>query len=367
MATADDIALTLHPGLGPRGAVYLLSVFGSAENVYSAGLPELQLEAGLKPDTARSIVRKSTHREAEAEMRYLHGHGLAAIASTDEDYPALLTDCPDYPHVLYVRGNPGVLRGRALTIVGTRRITPYGQRSAARLVAELAACAPDTVLVSGLAFGTDAACHRAALENGLAQVAVLANPLPGVTPAQHETIAREIVRAGGALVSELHSGVPANPGLFVQRNRILAGMSAGTVVVESPLKGGSMITASLADGYQRSVMALPGRADDFSSAGCNDLIRRRKAQCVCGGADIAHELGWDILSPGRVPHAPVMQMVLTETEKTVVGVFGDGETLDPDTVSRRSGFGVGEVNAVLLEMELGGVLRQLPGKRYEKV
>lgn len=364
--TVDDIALTLQPGLGPRGIVWLLSVFGSAAAVYAAGERRLIEEAELRPETARGIVRKEFHTQAEKEVKWLEKNSLAAIASTDAEYPRLLADCPDYPHVLYVRGNKKSLGGSALSMVGTRNVTPYGQRMCDVLVGRMAELGKDITVVSGLAYGVDAACHRAALNYGLKTVAVIANPLPEVTPSQHRALAEEIIEAGGAIITELHSQTKQNGAFFIPRNRIIAGMGEGTVVVESPLKGGSLSTAEIAESYGRTVMAVPGRAGDRCSEGANMLIKRQRAAMVTSGDDIFHEMGWDIAEEGRVPRAAQHTPVLTDAEKRILGSFDEGETLDMDTLALRTGMRIGEISGLLLGLEIGGLVRALPGKMYER-
>ena len=238
-----DIALTLTPGIGPKGAVHLLDVFGSAEAVFSASADELIEKARLRPELARAILQKKAFADAEREVKHCRKHGIEIIASTDAQYPALLRETADYPHVLYVLGSPEALGKTTLTMVGTRRMTPYGQQMADRLIGELADRVADTVIVSGLAFGIDTACHRAALAFGMPTVGIIASALPGITPAQHTAVARDMIEHGGAVVSELHSQTRQNGNFYHSRNRLLAGISGGTVVVESPVEGGSMDTA----------------------------------------------------------------------------------------------------------------------------
>ena len=205
-----DIALTLTPGIGPKGAVHLLDVFGSAEAVFSASADELIEKARLRPELARAILQKKAFADAEREVKHCRKHGIEIIASTDAQYPALLRETADYPHVLYVLGSPEALGKTTLTMVGTRRMTPYGQQMADRLIGELADRVADTVIVSGLAFGIDTACHRAALAFGMPTVGIIASALPGITPAQHTAVARDMIEHGGAVVSELHSQTRQN-------------------------------------------------------------------------------------------------------------------------------------------------------------
>ena len=241
--TIEDIALQMTPGIGVKGAVHLLECFGTAAQIFEATEAELIGHAELRPEPARQIVRHTGFSAAEKELKYCRKHNIAAIASTDPDYPALLREIPDYPHVIYVMGDPKILAARTLSIVGTREATPYGQTMCHKLVERLSERVPRLVVVSGLAFGIDAAAHRAALAAQIPTVAVLPCPLPGIMPTQHSALARDMLDHGGALVTELHSQTRQNGTAYTARNRIIAALSAGTWVVESPESGGSLLTA----------------------------------------------------------------------------------------------------------------------------
>ena len=305
----DDIALTLVPGLGVKGVVHLLEVFGTAQAIFAASADELAGRAELRPDVARSIAARKSHPEAERELRHCRRHGITPLASTDDAYPALLREIPDYPHVLYIKGNAEVLSQRCLSMVGTRRISTYGQRLCDELVRGLTRI-PQVVVVSGLAFGVDVACHRAALAAGIPTVGVLANPLPDVTPAQHTSVALDMIERGGALISELHSQSKQRGTFYLARNRIIAGLSAGTVVIESPASGGSLATAHYADGYDRTVMAPPGRTTDplggrhrrRVAMGVRALPRRKDRSRTHARTD-GRGAGGAVAAGRRTPHA----------------------------------------------------------------
>lgn len=365
--TVEDIALQLTPGIGVKGAVHLLDTFGDARRIFAASEEELLDRARLRPAAARQIVQRKGFAAAEREIEYCRRNGLTAIASTDPEYPPLLREIPDYPHVIYVKGNVAALSMRCLSIVGTRDATPYGQVMSNRLVEGLAERVPGLCIVSGLAFGIDAAAHRAALAHGVPTVAVLANALPGVTPAQHTDIARDILAHDGALITELHSQSKQTGDFYLARNRIIAALSAGCLVVESPASGGSLVTAHYADGYDRTVMALPGRATDRNSAGCNHLIANRKAHLVTSAEDIVRELMWDLgTDPALLrPKAPEPQ--LTKDEAGLLGCFRTDDPLSSAALAELTGLDPGELSALLLGLELAGAVRQLPGNRYMKL
>lgn len=363
--TIEDIALQMIPGIGIKGAVHLLEEFGSARRIFEAPTAELTERAQLRPDLAKLIVRRIGFAAAEKELAHCRRHGIVAIASTDPEYPSLLREIPDYPTVLYVLGNPAALAARCLSIVGTREATPYGQTLCNRLVEELADRVPDLSIVSGLAFGIDAAAHRAALAAQIPTVAVLANALPEVTPAQHSAFAREIVAQGGALVTETHSQTKQNGTGYLTRNRIIAALSAGCVVVESPANGGSLSTAAYADSYNRTLMAVPGRVTDPKSQGTNHLIAMRKAALVRSAGDIIREMGWDMEPDAALRPRPATEQLTTD-EAGLLGCFRTGDPLAVEELADLSGLDPGTLTTLLVGLELSGAVRQLPGNRFMK-
>lgn len=362
--TPADIALTLDLGSSPDLIVHLLELFGSAEAVYAASSGELIERAQVRQIIAYVLPQKKSHARAEQELRWAAGNGVQVITSLSPDYPALLLDCPDRPHVLYVRGEASALQAPMLAMVGTRKISSYGLWTAGKLVQELAALQSEAAIVSGLAFGVDVACHRAALAHGLRTIAVMATPIHQIYPTVHRDIAEEIIRSGGALVSELNSQAPVSKYTFLQRNRIVAGMSAGTLVVQSPDHGGSMVTASIADSYDRPLLAPPGPLNDAKSAGSNRLIRTMKARMVCSGSDIAQELGWASApsGAGAKPTLPALKGV----EKQVYDAVCKHPDLVAEELEFHTGVAMQPLLATLLELEFAGYIRSLPGNRYEK-
>ena len=391
--TIDDLALTLHPELGCRTAIHLLECFGSAEAVFAASAGELVRRAELKPALARSLCRREYHQAAERELAFCERNRIRPVAAGDESYPRRLLECADYPHVIYLKGGPELSGGHWLSVVGTRKATPYGQKMCDRLIGELSALFPDLVVVSGLAYGIDVAAHRAAMQHGVRTVAVLGYPQA------HTETARRIVSLGGTLISEYPSTARPDKAGFVQRNRLIAGLSDGTVIVESAVRGGSLITADMAGGYHREVMAVPGRVGDRCAEGTNALIRSLKAQMVCSGADIAEILGWEAPAPSGkavgqslfAETGPLAPSVGNESagatgaayreavlpDSVAASAAGDGRVAslrgllgdDPvslDELSIRSGIAVAELPALLLELELAGRICALPGNLYMK-
>ncbi len=386
----EDIALTLHPKVSPRTVVRLLECFGSAEAIYGASEEQLRSEASLMAAPARSIARRETHARARAELEFVSRNRLRAIASTDPDYPQRLRECEDFPHVIYVSGALDLNAGRWLSVVGTRNITPYGQQMCQTLIAELAALVPDLVIVSGLAYGVDVAAHRAALRLEIPTVGVLGHPIDRIYPQPHTATARQMVSRGGAVLTEFPSGTEPRQAGFVQRNRVIAGLSEGTLVVESAARGGSLITAEMADGYHRTLMAVPGRVGDAASEGTNRLIRTLRAQMVCSGQEIAEALGWKpeaastravqgalfdrTESAGERPAAfppppgeiPPGDGSLSPEAVRLLSLIGTQEPVHLDELSGKSAESPEKLSLLLLELELEGKIAALPGSRYLK-
>lgn len=363
----EDIALTLTPGLGLRGVVKLLEVFGSAEKIFGASREELIHFARLRADLADAVVRRVAFAHARYEVEYCRRHSIIPIASTDEAYPPLLRQIVDYPHVIYVMGDPSVLLRPSVSVIGTRRITPYGDRMSYNVVRDLGSRIPEVSIVSGLAFGVDSAAHRAALHCGVRTVAVVANVLPAVTPAQHTSLAADIIEHGGAIVSECHSGTKQRGHLYLLRNRIVAALSGATVVVESPLSGGSISTASIAASYDRLVMAVPGRLTDQSSAGCNLLIRNNQAQVYLSADQLIGEMMWDS-TPRRSEVVESSEASnLTAEQQRVLDCFVSDDPISLEELCDGTGLDVSSLSVVLMELELQGVIGMLHGNRYMRL
>lgn len=365
--TIEDLALTFVPHLGVRGTVHLLETYGSAERIFAASEDDLSERAQLRRDIARSIVRRAGFAEAEREMEYCRRNGIEIVASTDEAYPEFVKTAADYPHILYMKGEADALRSpHVLSIVGTRKMTPYGERVCNEIVGGIAEKFPDTVIVSGLAFGSDAAAHRAALAFGLRTVGVIANALPNIIPAQNSSLARDMISGGGAVVTEITSQTKQNGNLYIPRNRIVAALGEGLIVVESPANGGSMSTVAAAEAYSREVMAVPGRTTDAMSAGTNALIKNRVAQMVVSADDVIACLGWKVEA---VPERIKAEMRgPTADERRLLDCFPEsGDCISFDELVARSGLAAGEATARLLDLELSGDVRSLPGKFYEKL
>lgn len=365
--TLEDLALIFTHGIGSCGAAHLIDYFGSAEALFAASRTDIVEGAGLRAELVDNLFDGRNMELARREVEYCRRNNIYAIAATDAEYPASLREVADRPHVIFVQGNIDALHAQSLAIVGTREASPAGQHACNMLVESLAKLVDNLAIVSGLAYGIDAAAHRAALNNDVPTIAVVATTLPEVSPAAHRNLAEEILRRGGALVSELHSATRHNGSMFLARNRIIAALSHGTLVVESPATGGSLKTAEIADSYGRVVMAVPGRITDPVSFGTNNLIRSGRARLVLTAADIIDDLGWQMTSGGEVATEENKTVELTATERSVYAAFDSESTLDWPSLMEATGLTMGELSMVVMDLEIKGLIRTLPGKRYERV
>lgn len=366
-----DIALTLIPEIGNVRGRRLIEVFGSAEAALKTALEDIAEQTEIPFNAIRNIEVASVFPTAEAEIKYMEKHGIQAITISDPRYPARLKECPDAPLILYVKGEIDFNSPRWLSIVGTRKITSYGRKLTAKLVDGLAALTPETVVVSGLAYGTDIEAHLGALRNGMKTVAVLGNPLGYVYPEAHAGYADEIVEKGGAVVSEFHSLCEMQGNNFLRRNRIIAGLSDGTLVVESAFKGGSLSTAACALGYYRDVMAVPGRIGDPMSEGTNQLIRDNRAAMILQPRDILHHLNWDSApekkaGPASAPEQPDLFVQLAADERQIFDILQEGGSVSVDELAVRTGMPASKISALTLAMEINGLVRRAPGNLLEK-
>ena len=367
--TIEDIALLYVQGLGARGAAHLVDHYGSAEAVYSASVGSLVADMGLRKDIAEGIVNGEGITMAKREVEYCRKHGICMVAATDREYPAPLRETLDRPHVLFIKGDLEVLSRPALSMVGTREMSPSGQHITNRLIGDLASEVDNFTLVSGIAYGIDATVHRAAIAHKVPSVAVLANALPEVNPTPHRQLAEDILKNGGALISELTSQSRQNGKHFIARNRIIAGLSMGVVVVESQASGGSLSTASLADGYGRTVMAVPGRITDTTSFGTNNLIRTGMARLILTAQDIISDMDWErhcVKEKGDVQEE-VVEHNFDANESRVFEQFDSAEQLDIQQLMAATGLTIGQLMMTLMGLELKGVIRTLPGQRYERI
>ena len=358
------LALSQLDGIGPLSVRKLLRHFGTAREVFAGKAHELMQVQGMQARRVQSILALSDFSKAQRELEWCRERGIRAIGISDPDYPARLRHCDDAPVILFVRGDADLSAQRMIAIVGTRRITDYGRHFTYDLVRSLA---PYNVsIVSGLAYGVDIQAHRAALEYGVPTIAVLGHGLDRMYPASHSKSAEQMTQKGGALLTEFVSGTNPDRENFPMRNRIVAGMCDATVVIESGLQGGSMITAELANGYHRDVFAVPGRIGDDRSEGCNLLIKSHRAHLLQGAADLAYIMAWE--KPGSEAKKAVQRKIFVELnaeEERIVACLKEQSPLQADQLALGLQLPTSALMVHLLQLELNGLIRSLPGKFYE--
>ncbi len=328
------------------------------------------------PDASERLQRTLAHldearQRAEQELAFCEQKQIQVLVrSSDSTYPARLMQCDDAPHVLYYRGTAALNATHTLSIVGTRHVTTYGRDFVKQLIDDLAQRLPQLLVVSGLAYGVDICAHRQALSQGMNTVGVLAHGLDTIYPAAHRQDANRMAVQGG-LLSEYMSGTKAEKMQFVQRNRIVAGMTDATLVVESADKGGALITARIAREYNRDVMALPGRYNDNYSQGCNRLIRDNIAALVTSADDVTAILGWqkDVQQWQQRGKGVEQQLfpTLSEEEKRIVELLQKENDLNVNILSVQTGIDVGQLFALLFNLEMQGIVKPYAGGTYHLV
>ncbi len=353
------IALTLVPQIGPVQARLLLQHF-EPDEIFRTNRRLLQRIEGIGIERANAIHNFRDFSRAERELQYLEKRNIQAIAYDDPAYPKRLQHCYDPPILLYYAGKADLNQNRLLAIIGTRLPTEEGKYYTAQIVEELSG--HGIVIVSGLASGIDAVAHRSALRQQMHTIGVLAHGLDRIYPHQHRKLALEMESSGG-LLTEFPQGTDPDRYHFPARNRIVAGMADATLVIESGEKGGSLITASLANQYNRDVFALPGRLKDEKSKGCLQLIKQHQAAIFTSTYDMLQALGW-LESAVRKPMVtPRLFPELTDTEQKIVDELKEGPR-HQDQLGWRLNLSASELNSTLLQLEMKGVILSLPGKQF---
>ena len=309
-------------------------------------------------------------RRAEQEMKFDEDHNIQPLVIGDDNYPERLRRCDDAPLVLYYRGTANLNHRHIISIVGTRHCTIYGQDIIRRFTADMKSLCPDTIIISGLAYGVDINAHRQALTNGMETVGVLAHGLDYLYPTAHRETATEMLRQGG-LATEFMTGTNADKMNFVRRNRIVAGLADATIVVESASKGGSLITANLASDYNRDVFAFPGNVGAPYSMGTNNLIRDNKATLITSAEDFVNLMGWandnQLLKAKKNGIERQLFPELNDNEKKIASLLANNNNMQISVISMRSGLTIPTISAALLNMEMQGIVRQMAGGIYHLI
>lgn len=365
------IALTKLKGLSLLNARTLLETIGSASEVFV----HRKDIVSVIPDASQRLVSAFADADvamkaAEEEMEFIEKKNLKVFTLNDEDYPQRLRECEDAPLVLYFCGSANLNSQHIISIVGTRKCSEYGREVCNHFIADLKRYYPDTLIVSGLAYGIDICAHRAALDNGMSTVGVLAHGLDNIYPSMHRQTAAEMVHQQGGLLTEYTIRTTPEKGNFVRRNRIVAGLCDACIVVESSERGGSLITAELALEYNRDVFAFPGRVYDETSRGCNNLIRRQQATLLTCAADLLDAMGWENpLKKTSKPEAVQQELFpdLTDEERALVNTLKDVDDKHINQIAIDANIPYSRASMILFDLEMKGVVRALGGARYRVV
>ena len=359
-----ELALTLIPGIGDVNAKKLIAYCGGAEAVFQEKKKNLLHISGIGERTVESIVSQNVLPRAEKELKFAEKNGIRILYYLNSDYPKRLQHCYDSPVILYCKGNTNLNAEKVVGVVGTRNVTEYGKMLADKLIQELV---DDNVLVvSGLAYGVDTCAHKAALKNNLLTAAVLAHGFQTIYPSVNAGLARKMLESGGCLLTEHISGTEPDRENFPKRNRIVSGMIDCLVVVESAAKGGALITAEIANNYDREVFAFPGRVGDTYSEGCNKIIRSNKANLLTSIEDLHYIMRWDE-NVKQIPKQMKMFRDFSQEEQKVMDVFGNDAIVYLDKIITETMLSPTKIASILLSLEFDGILAALPGKRYQKL
>ena len=355
------LSLTLIEGVGDVLARQLVSYCGSVEAVFKEKKRVLEKIPEIGPKTAASIAGFKNFSRAEKELEFIRKHNIQTYFYLDNDYPARLKNCFDAPVLLFYKGTASLNHSRMVAIVGTRNASDYGKNFTLKLVEELSEM--KATVVSGLAYGIDIAAHKACVNRGVETIGVMAHGLDRIYPQAHSQTARKMAAHGG-LVTEHISGSDPDRENFPKRNRIIAGLCDAVIVVEAAKKGGALITADIANSYNRDVFALPGRIDDTFSEGCNMLIKSNRAALIQSAADIRYIMGWENDPQKKSSKQKQLFVELNAEEKFLYDYIASTQPAPIDAIVIHSGMQPSKVAAILLNMEFAGVVRCLPGKVY---
>jgi DNA processing protein len=357
------LALLKVDGVGDIMGKKLLNSFGDASAIFKAKNSQLAGVDGIGSVLLRNLKDKSVFEKADKELSFIKKNNIEVSFFQDENYPERLKHCFDAPILIFTAGNLNFKNKKIISIVGTRQITSYGTDFCKNLIEDLAPL--DPVIVSGFAYGVDIVAHQAAMDFNLQTVGVLAHGLNQIYPRTHKKYMARMEENGG-FITEFWSDSNPDKEKFVRRNRIVAGMAEATIVIESADKGGSLITANMANDYNRDVFAVPGRVTDKYSQGCNNLIKTQKANVLTSAADLIYMLNWDIKENPKTIQKQLFVELGTEEQKIYDFLQKNGKEL-LDIIAIECDIPIFKLSGILIGMELKGVIRPLPGKLFESI
>ena len=357
------LALQQVEGVGDIMAKKLIAHCGNAEEVFKTKTSKIASIDGIGSILLKNLKNKSVFEKAEQELQFIKSNDIKVSYFQDENYPDRLKHCIDGPVLLFTSGNIDLKNKKTISIVGTRQITSYGMEFCRKLIEDLAPL--DPVIVSGFAYGVDIFAHQLAMEHDLQTIGVVAHGLNQIYPKNHKKYVAKVEQNGGFMTEFWSSSNPEKEN-FVRRNRIVAGISEATIVIESAERGGSLITANIANDYNRDVFAVPGRTTDKYSQGCNNLIKTQKANVLTSAADLIYILNWDIESKAKPVQKQLFVTLEPDEQRVYDYLLKNGKEL-MDIIALRCDFPIYKISGMLLNMELKGVIRPLPGKLFEAI
>lgn len=358
------LAIQSAEGIGDINAKKLIAHCGSAKAVFHEKSKNLEKIPGIGSYIIKGLKDTSIIGKAEKELEFINNNNIRATTFLDKDYSEKLKHCVDGPILLFQKGNIDLKEKKIISIVGTRMITNYGKSFLEEFFLELKKY--DPIIISGLAYGIDIFTHQLALKSNLQTIAILAHGLDNIYPKKHKTEAIQMQKNGG-LITEFWSNTNPDRENFVKRNRIVAGLSEATIVVESASKGGSLITADIANSYNRDVFAVPGRTSDKYSKGCNQLIKSNKAAMITSVKDLEYILNWETEKSSAKVIQKKLFVDLNEHEKSIYEYLLKGGKQNLDSIALDCKYPIYKTATVLLNLELKGVAKPLPGKMFEAI
>ena len=358
------LALMQVEGVGDVIAKKLIQHCGNATEVFASKKSQLQKIDGIGSVVIKNLQDKSVFAKAEAELQFLAQENISTTYFQEDNYPERLKNCYDSPVLLFQAGNIDLQNQRIISIVGTRQITTYGMEFTKKLIEEISPLNP--IIVSGFAYGVDIYAHQTAMDCGLQTIGVLAHGLNQIYPKTHKKYMAKMEQNGGFLTEFWSTSNPDKEN-FIKRNRIVAGISEATIVIESAERGGSLVTANLANDYNRDVFAVPGRTTDKYSQGCNNLIKTQRANLLTSAADLVYILNWELQRESQKVVQKQLFVTLTEEEQIIYDYLQKTGKEMMDIISLECDFPIYRISSILLNMELKGVIRPLPGKMFEVV
>jgi DNA protecting protein DprA len=356
------IAISLIPGIGSVTARNLIAYVGSVEGVFHEKEKSLMKIPGIGEINAQRVANQEVMPQANGEVEFILKNQIRPYFYLDDDYPSRLKGCSDAPIILYYKGYGNLNESRIISIVGTRNATNYGKEACDELIRSFAEKNYQILVISGLAYGIDIQAHKSCLKYNVPTVGVLAHGLDTIYPSLHASIAAKMLENGG-LLSDFPSETRIDRQNFLRRNRIIAGLADATIIVESAEKGGALVTADIANSYNRDVFAFPGRSTDIYSRGCNKLIKLNEAVLIESQADIEKAMNWDIKTQSAKAVQTSLFVELTSEEQKVVDLLKGGDRfIDEMTIETQ--LPMSKVSALLLGLEFKGLVASLPGKMY---